>query len=67
MLISTLIATVESNQNIIKLKHYMHNELSIYHNKYCKIAFPRIVYILYSFIRPVVGKTTLRQKSLPSH
>jgi len=43
----------------------MHNGLSIYQTKYCKITFlalPRLSYILCN--RPAVGKTTLlRQKS----
>jgi len=43
----------------------MHNGLSIYRTKYCKITFlalPRLSYILCN--RPAVGKTTLlRQKS----
>jgi len=26
-------------ENIINLKHYMHNGLSIYQNKYCKTTF----------------------------
>jgi len=26
-------------ENIIKLKHYLHNGLSIYQNKYCETTF----------------------------
>ena len=26
-------------ENIMKLKHYLHNELSIYQNKYCETTF----------------------------
>jgi len=26
-------------ENIIMLKHYMHNGLSVYQNKYCKTTF----------------------------
>jgi len=52
-------------ENIIKLKHYMHNGLSIYQNKYCNITFlamPRLSFTILN--RPVVCKTTLlRQKS----
>jgi len=33
-LTSAMITTAES-----KLKHYMHNGLSVYHNKYCKTTF----------------------------
>jgi len=52
----------------MKLKHYMHNALSIYENKYCKtfLALPRLSYIIFN--RPVVGKKTLlRQKSQQIH
>jgi len=56
-------------ENIIKLKNYMHNGLSIDQNKYCKttfLALPRVSYIMFN--RPVVGKTTLlRQKSQQAH
>ena len=49
----------------MKLKHYMHNGLSFYQNKYCKttfLAMPHLSYIISN--RPVVGKTTLlRPKS----
>ena len=38
ILISTLTTSVESN-TIRKLKHYMHNGLSIYQTKYCKTTF----------------------------
>jgi len=51
-------------ENIIKLKHYMHDGLNIYQAKYCEttyLALPRIAYI--TFNRPVADKTTLRQKS----
>jgi len=27
-------------ENIVKLKHYMHNGLSIYQTKYCETTFP---------------------------
>jgi len=52
-------------ENIIKLKHYMHNGLSIYQTKCCKttfLALSRLSYIIFN--RPVVCKTTLlRHKS----
>jgi len=55
-------------ENIIKLKNYMHNGLSIDQNKYCKttfLALPRVSYIIFN--RPVVGKILLRQKSQQAH
>jgi len=56
-------------ENIIKLKHYMINGLSIYQTMYCKTTFlelPRLSYI--TFNRSAVGKTILlRQKPLQTH
>jgi len=56
-------------ENIIKLKRYMHNGLSIYQTKYSKTTFlavPCLSSILFN--RPVVGKTALlRQKSQKNH
>ena len=53
----------------MKLKQYVHNELSIYQTKHRKttfLALPRVSSI--TFNRPVVGKTTLlRQKSQQTH
>jgi len=47
----------------------MHNGLSTYQTKYCKITFlalPRLSYIIFN--RPVVGKTKLlREKSQQTH
>jgi len=43
----------------MKLKHYMHNGLSIYETKDCKttfLALPRLSYIIFN--HPVVGKAT---------
>ena len=52
-------------ENIIKLKHYIHNGLSICQNKYSETMFldlTRLAYIILN--RPVADKTTfLRQKS----
>jgi len=33
-------------ENIIKLKHYMHNGLSIYQTKYCKTTFLALPWLL---------------------
>jgi len=47
-------------ENIIKLKHYMYNGLSIYEANYYKTTFralPHLSYIIFN--RPLVGKTTL--------
>jgi len=56
-------------ENIIKLKQYMYNGLSIYQTKYCNttyLALPSQSYIIFN--RPAVGKTTLlRQKSQQTH
>jgi len=53
----------------MKLKHYMHNALSIYRTKYCEttfLALPHLSNIIFN--RPVVGKTKLfRQKSQQTH
>jgi len=56
-------------ENIIKLKHYMHDALSFYQTKYFEttfLALPHLSYIIFN--RPVVGKTKLlRQKSQQTH
>jgi len=56
-------------ENIIKLKHYTLNGLSIYQTKYCKttfLALPRLSYIIFNC--PVVGKAmSLHQKSQQTH
>jgi len=56
-------------ENIMKLKHYMHNGLSFYQITNCKTTFPalpRLSYIIFDL--PVVCKNTLlRPKAQQNH
>ena len=56
-------------ENIIKLKRYMYNGLSIYQTKHCMTTFLASLCLCdILFNRPVVGKTALlRQKSQQTH
>jgi len=56
ILISALVTRLKP-ENIMKLKHYMHNLLSIYQTQYCKTTFLALIPLSYIILnRPVVEK-----------